>query len=163
MTININLEGRMQIPYIPGYVRNSSSKEEKDLEEQNRAYIILDKINYGFIEKLKANQVTIAYLIRGDKGEQEASMLAKSVMAQLKQAREILEENVVGFVNLFDQTGRPVTKEMLEQDAIFKFDVVENISIELANFLTALKAEGVSKKLSLHSTTLQKKITTTNS
>lgn len=55
MVINVNLTGRVMLPYIPDYIRNSKEK----IKEEEKAYVVLKDINYGFVENLKARQIEL--------------------------------------------------------------------------------------------------------
>ncbi|AHH05590.1 hypothetical protein CNO14_06865 (plasmid) [Borrelia miyamotoi] len=55
MIVNVNLSGRIELPYIPDYMR----KQGSDVESEDRAFIILEGIDYGFIEGVKAFQIEL--------------------------------------------------------------------------------------------------------
>lgn len=66
MIINVNVSGRVRIPYIPDYIRNSKEivKEE---EEEDKAFVVLQDVNYGFVKKLKARQIELFKKLNGGK------------------------------------------------------------------------------------------------
>ncbi|UGQ16725.1 hypothetical protein [Borrelia sp. RT5S] len=162
MLINVNLTGRVQIPYIPSYIRNG-----KDLDlnsEESDAYIVLENVDYGFMEKLKARQIQILQDIKkSDGSEYDPAGVAKSTAAQMQYVRQVWNEHVAGFVGLFDQTGKLVTKEMVECDAILLDDMLYSISLELGNLSSTLRAERCLKKSSLQSNTSPNVTTTAKS
>ncbi|WKC58494.1 hypothetical protein [Borrelia sp. P9F1] len=172
MIINVNLTGRVPIPYIPSYIRNgkdfntkSEAKEVKEAKEaeDSQAYIILENIDYGFMERLKARQIQILQDIKKGGGEHDSAGVAAATEAQMKYVRQVWREHVAGFTGLFDQTGKLVTKEMVESDAILLDDMLLNISLELGNLASTLRAERCLKKSSLQSSTSQSVSTTVTS
>ncbi|WP_420025357.1 hypothetical protein QIA36_05265 (plasmid) [Borreliella yangtzensis] len=142
MIINVNVNGRVRIPYIPEYIRNS----KEIVKEEDKAFVVLQDVNYGFVEKLKARQIELFKKLHGENGKNNSNAMIESTSAQIQFVKKIWTENVVEFVGLYNQEGELITKEMVEKDAILFQDMLSNFAIEI-NFLTdTLRVERLSKK-----------------
>ncbi|AHH11866.1 Hypothetical protein BCO_0120100 (plasmid) [Borrelia coriaceae ATCC 43381] len=159
MVINVNLSGRIELPYIPDYIRrNGNVVESKD------AFVILEGVNYGFIEGIKVLQIELLQKLTLNSSKEIDTKVALEVTTkQLEFVKKVWRDNVVGFKGLFDQNGNLVTKEMVERDAVLLQDMLSNLAVEINNVSETLKAEGALKKSSSHCTTSSKKTTTTKS
>ncbi|AHH07180.1 Hypothetical protein BCD_1114 (plasmid) [Borrelia crocidurae DOU] len=109
--------------------------------------MILEGINYGFVEELKAFQIELFQkLSKNSLKEIDPKVTIDVNKRQLEFMKKIWKDNVVGFVGLFDQDNQPVTKEVVEKDAILLQDMLSNLAIEIYNVSDTLKVERVSKK-----------------
>lgn len=142
MVINVNLTGKVMLPYIPDYIRNSKEK----IKEEEKAYVVLEDINYGFVEKLKARQIELFKKLNGENGKNNSNAMIESTSAQIQFVKKIWDENVVEFVGLENQQGEVITKEMVESDAIFFQDMLSSLAIEINFLADTLRVERVSKK-----------------
>ncbi|WP_049752324.1 hypothetical protein [Borrelia duttonii] len=64
MLVNVNLSGRIELPYIPDYLRKqgdvvnkSGTAAEKAKSANEDAFVILEGINYGFMEELNIKKL----------------------------------------------------------------------------------------------------------
>ncbi|AHH07150.1 Hypothetical protein BCD_1084 (plasmid) [Borrelia crocidurae DOU] len=153
MLVNVNLSGRIELPYIPDYLRKqgdvvkSGTAAEREKSANEDAFVILEGINYGFIEELKAFQIELFQKIsKNSLKEIDPKVTIDVNKRQLEFMKKIWKDNVVGFVGLFDQDNQPVTKEVVEKDAILLQDMLSNLAIEIYNVSETLKVERVSKK-----------------
>ncbi|AFI31910.1 hypothetical protein [Borrelia crocidurae] len=154
MLVNVNLSGRIELPYIPDYLRKqgdvfhkSGTAAEREKSANEDAFVILEGINYGFIEELKAFQVELFQKISKNSLKEIDPKAAIDVnKRQLEFVKKIWRDNVVGFVGLFDQNNQPVTKEVVQKDAILLQDMLSNLAIEIYNVSETLKVERVAKK-----------------
>ncbi|ETZ17102.1 hypothetical protein BDCR2A_01977, partial [Borrelia duttonii CR2A] len=136
MLVNVNLSGRIELPYIPDYVRKqgdvvnkSGTAVEREKSANEDAFVILEGINYGFIEELKAFQVELFQKLSKNSLKEIDPKAAIDVnKRQLEFVKKIWRDNVVGFVGLFDQDNQPVTKEVVEKDAILLQDMLSNLA-----------------------------------
>ncbi|AMR76154.1 hypothetical protein [Borrelia hermsii] len=156
MVINVNLSGRIELPYIPDYIRKKGNVahtvNEKDSEE---AFVILEGVNYGFIEKIKVLQIELLQKLTKNSTKEVDPRVALDVTnQQMEFVKKIWKDNVVGFRGLFDQSGNLVTKEIVEKDAVLLQDMLSNLAVEIYNVSDTLKVEGASKKSSLPCTIL---------
>ncbi|WP_210360254.1 MULTISPECIES: hypothetical protein [Borreliella] len=142
MVINVNLDGRVMLPYIPDYIRNS----KETIEEKDRAFVVLQGINYGFVENLKARQIELFQKLNRESSKNNPNTMIESTNAQIQFVKKILKENVVEFVGLFNQNGEIITKEMIENDAILFQDMLSNLAIEINFLADTLRVERLSKK-----------------
>ncbi|PRQ89730.1 hypothetical protein [Borreliella burgdorferi] len=142
MVINVNLTGRVMLPYIPDYIRNSKEK----IKEEEKAYVVLKDINYGFVENLKARQIELFKKLNGENGKTNSNAMIESTSDQIQFVKKIWDENVVGFVGLENQQGEVITKEMVEGDAILFQDMLSSLAIEINFLADTLRVERVSKK-----------------
>ncbi|ATQ15453.1 hypothetical protein CNO14_05620 (plasmid) [Borrelia miyamotoi] len=146
MIVNVNLSGRIELPYIPDYMR----KQGSDVESEDRAFIILEGIDYGFIEGVKAFQIELLQkltLLNSSTSKEVDPRVALDVTnQQMEFVKKIWRDNVVGFGGLFDQAGNLVTKEMVQRDAILLQDMLSNLAVEINNMSDTLKVEGTVKK-----------------
>lgn len=142
MIINVNVSGRVRIPYIPDYIRNS----KEIVKEEDKAFVVLQHVNYGFVEKLKARQIELFKKLNGENGKNNSNAMIESTSAQIQFVKKIWTENVVEFVGLYNQEGELITKEMVEKDAILFQDMLSNLAIEINFLADTLRVERVSKK-----------------
>ncbi|WP_210379865.1 hypothetical protein [Borreliella garinii] len=142
MIINVNLNGKVMLPYIPDYVRNS----KETIEEKDRAFVVLQGINYGFVENLKARQIELFQKLNRESSKNNPNTMIESTNAQIQFVKKIWKENVVEFVGLFNQNGEIITKEMIENDAILFQDMLSNLAIEINFLADTLRVERLSKK-----------------
>ncbi|WP_029348108.1 hypothetical protein [Borreliella valaisiana] len=142
MIINVNLNGKVMLPYIPDYVRNS----KETIEEKDRAFVVLQGINYGFVENLKARQIELFQKLNGESSKNNPNAIIESTNAQIQFVKKIWKENVVEFVGLFNQKGEVITKEMIENDAVLFQDMLSNLAIEINFLADTLRVERISKK-----------------
>ncbi|ACL34899.1 hypothetical protein [Borreliella garinii] len=142
MVINVNLDGRVMLPYIPDYIRNS----KETIEEKDRAFVVLQGINYGFVENLKARQIELFQKLNRESSKNNPNTMIESTNAQIQFVKKIWKENVVEFVGLFNQNGEIITKEMIENDAILFQDMLSNLAIEINFLADTLRVERLSKK-----------------
>ncbi|MBB6043488.1 hypothetical protein [Borreliella yangtzensis] len=142
MIINVNISGRVRIPYIPDYIRNS----KEIVKEEDKAFVVLQDVNYGFVEKLKARQIELFKKLNGENGKNNSNAMIESTSAQIQFVKKIWTENVVEFVGLYNQEGELITKEMVEKDAILFQDMLSNLAIEINFLADTLRVERLSKK-----------------
>ncbi|WP_421136395.1 hypothetical protein QIA36_07165 (plasmid) [Borreliella yangtzensis] len=142
MIINVNVSGRVRIPYIPDYIRNS----KEIVREGDKAFVVLQNVNYGFVEKLKARQIELFKKLNGENGKNNSNAMIESTSAQIQFVKKIWTENVVEFVGLYNQEGELITKEMVEKDAILFQDMLSNLAIEINFLADTLRVERLSKK-----------------
>ncbi len=142
MIINVNVSGRVRIPYIPDYIRNS----KEIIKEEDKAFVVLKDVNYGFVEKLKARQIELFKKLNGGNGKNNSNAMIESTSAQIQFVKKIWTENVVEFVGLYNQEGELITKEMVEKDAILFQDMLSNLAIEINFLADTLRVERLSKK-----------------
>ncbi|MCD2401687.1 hypothetical protein LRB67_05415 [Borreliella bissettiae] len=142
MVINVNLTGRVMLPYIPDYIRNGKEK----IKEEEKAYVVLKDINYGFVEKLKARQIELFKKLNDENGKTNSNAMIESTSDQIQFVKKIWDENVVAFVGLENQQGEVITKEMVEGDAILLQDMLSSLAIEINFLADTLRVERVSKK-----------------
>lgn len=142
MIINVNVSGRVRIPYIPDYIRNS----KEIVKEEDKAFVVLKDVNYGFVEKLKARQIELFKKLNGGNGKNNSNAMIESTSAQIQFVKKIWTENVVEFVGLYNQEGELITKEMVEKDAILFQDMLSNLAIEINFLADTLRVERLSKK-----------------
>ncbi|APJ09277.1 hypothetical protein [Borreliella afzelii] len=142
MIINVNVSGRVMIPYIPDYIRNS----KEIVKEEDKAFVVLQDVNYGFVEKLKARQIELFKKLNGGNGKNNSNAMIESTSTQIQFVKKIWTENVVEFVGLYNQEGELITKEMVEKDAILFQDMLSNLAIEINFLADTLRVERLSKK-----------------
>ncbi|WP_434246496.1 hypothetical protein [Borreliella burgdorferi] len=142
MIVNVNLSGKVMLPYIPDYIRNSN----ESIKEEDKAFVVLQGVNYGFVEKLKARQIELFKKLNGENGKNNPNAMIESTSAQIQFVKKIWNENVVEFVGLFNQEGELITKEMVEKDAILFQDMLSNLAIEINFLADTLRVERLSKK-----------------
>lgn len=80
MVINVNLDGRVMLPYIPDYIRNS----KETIEEKDRAFVVLQGINYGFVENLKARQIELFQKLNRESSKNNPNTMIESTNAQIQ-------------------------------------------------------------------------------
>ncbi|UPA19060.1 hypothetical protein bpuCAU1_001302 (plasmid) [Borrelia puertoricensis] len=162
MVINVNLSGCIELPYIPDYIRRKGNVEHANCKDSEEAFVILEGVNYGFIEKIKGFQIELLQKLTKNSTKEVDTRVALDVTnRQMEFVKKIWRENVVGFRGLFDQSGNLVTKEIVERDAVLLQDMLSNLAIEINNVSDTLKVEGASKKSSLPCTILPNETITT--
>ncbi|MBW6187392.1 hypothetical protein KZ870_39975, partial [Pseudomonas aeruginosa] len=121
-----------------------------NIDNDEQAFITLEGIDYGFIEGVKAFQIELLQkltLLNSNTNKEIDPRLALDVTnQQMEFVKKIWRDNVVGFRGLFDQSGNPITKEMVQKDAILLQDMLSNLAIEINNISDTLKIEGNVKK-----------------
>ncbi|WP_267500978.1 hypothetical protein [Borreliella garinii] len=80
MIINVNVSGRVRIPYIPNYIRNS----KEIVKEEDKAFVVLQDVNCGFVEKLKARQIELFKKLNGENGKNNSNAMIESTSAQIQ-------------------------------------------------------------------------------
>ncbi|UPA12719.1 hypothetical protein [Borrelia venezuelensis] len=140
MIINVNLSGCIELPYIPDYIRRKGNATNTVNEKgSDKAFVILEGINYGFIEGIKVIQIELLQKLTNNSGKEIDPRVALDVTnRQMEFVKKIWRDNVVGFRGLFDQSGSLVTKEMVERDIVLLQDMLSNLAVEINNISDTL-------------------------
>ncbi|WP_038363459.1 hypothetical protein, partial [Borrelia persica] len=119
------MSGRVELPYISDYISKNGDFDNGITD--GSAFIILEGVNYGLIESIKSIQIELLQqLTKNSIKEVDPTRVLEVTNRQMDFVKKIWKENVVGFVDLFDQDGNLITKEMVEKDAVLLQDMLSN-------------------------------------
>ncbi|WP_234925466.1 hypothetical protein [Borreliella valaisiana] len=85
MIVNVNVSARVMLSYIPDHIRNN----KESVKEEDKAFVILQDVNYGFVKKLKARQIELFKKLNGENGKNSPNAMIESTIAQIQFVKKI--------------------------------------------------------------------------
>lgn len=146
MKIKVNLSEKLEFSFVPSLVRAMSKHEREEWTRENgEAFIVLEGVNFGFMQSFREHQIALSKLLEKNEGK-GMSEIVEANLEQLKFAESIWRENVVGFRGLFDESGTPVTKEQVERDVVLKDEVIKSLANEISQMGKTIISKEPEKK-----------------